>query len=123
MTISKALKKLYTAMVGGTTTSTTAGAIINDIADGYVDSGDTLPAVTSDDNGDILKVVSGAWAKADGVTVDAAITEGGTNPVQGGAIFTALAGKQATLPSFTSEDAGKVLGIDEHGALEWKTLG
>lgn len=64
MTISAALRKLYTAMCGGTTNKKTASEIVNAIADTFVGGGGDLPAVTADDNGDVLTVVSGAWAKA-----------------------------------------------------------
>lgn len=47
-----------------------------------------LPAVTTDDNGDVLTVVSGAWSKAD--------------PPTG-------------LPAVTGADNGKVLGVAEGG--------
>ena len=39
MTISKALKKLYTAMCGGTAKKNTAGDLINEIADNYSGKG------------------------------------------------------------------------------------
>jgi len=50
---------------------------------------------------------------------DTTITDGGTKPVTGGAIYTALAGKQAALPTYGVEQYGKVLGVDETGALAW----
>ena len=49
-----------------------------------------LPSVTADDNGDVLTVVSGAWAKASVPT---------------------------ELPSVTAEDEGDVLTVDSNG--EW----
>ena len=49
-------------------------------------AGDHLPAVTSDDNGKILKVASGQWEKA-----------------------------AAELPAVTAEDVGKVLTVNAEG--------
>lgn len=51
-----------------------------------------LPEVTTDDNGDVLTVVSGAWAKAapPTVTVDSALSSESENPVQNKVILSAL---------------------------------
>ena len=59
----EALKTLYTALGGSDDVSAinlTSDMIVK-IA-GIV-GGTNLPAVTSEDNGDVLKVVSGEWAK------------------------------------------------------------
>lgn len=63
-----ALKNLYVALNGDAddveNVSLTAD-MINEIA-ALITSGKTaeLPAVTAEDNGDVLTVVDGAWAKA-----------------------------------------------------------
>ena len=44
------------------TPENTNRAVLGDMLDNY--SGGVLPAVTSDDNGDVLTVVEGAWGKA-----------------------------------------------------------
>lgn len=54
--------------------------------------GSSLPAVTSDDNGDILGVVEGAWAKMDA---------------------------PSALPNVTAEDNGDILGVVEG---EWAKI-
>ena len=67
MVILEALKLLYKKL-GGTadTEDITASSdmidLIEDVAGGG--GGSSLPSVTSDDNGDLLTVVDGAWAKA-----------------------------------------------------------
>lgn len=60
MTIVNALKKLVTAW-GGSTTADTIAEAIDDLS---AVTPSSLPEVSSTDNGDILKVVSGEWAKA-----------------------------------------------------------
>lgn len=60
MTIVNALKKLVTAW-GGSTTADTIAEAIDDLS---AVTPSSLPEVTGADNGDILKVVSGEWAKA-----------------------------------------------------------
>lgn len=60
MTIVNALKKLVTAW-GGSTTAETIAEAIDDLS---AVTPSSLPEVSSTDNGDILKVVSGEWAKA-----------------------------------------------------------
>ena len=62
-----ALKALYTALGGNAdnvASITTIAEMISKIAT-VVGSTVGLPAVTSEDNGKILKVVDGAWALAD----------------------------------------------------------
>lgn len=85
-----ALKNLYVALGGEAADVADISIIpemINAIA-ALVTSGTTkeLPTVTSTDNGKILTVVEGAWAKAD---------------------------KQTELPSVTAEDNGDVLTVVE----------
>ena len=67
MTNVDALKKLYVALGGDADdfTATTNAEAIDAIASVVPDAfASVLPAVTSEDNGDILKVVEGKWAKA-----------------------------------------------------------
>lgn len=60
----------------------TTAEMIDAIEQIYHDNGDTLPTVTSDDNGKVLSVVNGEWDKAN---------------------------VPAELPAVTAEDNGKVL--------------
>lgn len=67
MTNVEALKKVYVALGGDADdfTATTNPEAIDLIASVISTAvAPELPAVTSEDNGDILKVVNGAWAKA-----------------------------------------------------------
>ena len=68
MTTVEALKNLYVAL-GGTATDVANVSLIPDminaIATIAASAGIELPAVTTSDNGDVLTVVSGKWAKAD----------------------------------------------------------
>lgn len=67
MTNVEALKNLFVALGGDEDdfTATTNADAINAIADVLPDAlASVLPAVTAEDNGDILKVVEGKWAKA-----------------------------------------------------------
>lgn len=91
MTIVEALKKLYAAF-GGKASDVdnidTNAELINAIADLDVSGGDSLPTVTTTDNGKVLSVVEGAWNKADIPT---------------------------ELPPVTSSDSGKVLTVNSNG--------
>lgn len=68
MTNVEALKDLYVAL-GGTASNFTAQTIADAIEQVAVVAqtavGAELPKVTSSDNGKVLTVVSGKWAKAD----------------------------------------------------------
>lgn len=85
-----ALKALYVAL-GGTASDvasmTTSAEVINAIA-GIAGSSIELPAVSNSDNGSVLMVVNGKWAKA-------------SIPSQ--------------LPAVTAEDVGSVLKVNESG--------
>lgn len=62
-----ALKALYVALGGESDTVadlTQIAEVINAIATLVAATGGSLPAVTADNNGNILKVVDGAWAAA-----------------------------------------------------------
>ena len=79
MTIVEALQNLVTA-IGGTYTADddTVSEVLAKVTAAF-ESGEfvtDLPAVTSDDNGDLLTVVSGEWAKADPPTELPAVTAG-----------------------------------------------
>ena len=65
MTISQALRKLFTAKGGSASTvkNKSVAGIINEIAK-IAGEDSALPAVTADDNGDVLTVVEGEWGKA-----------------------------------------------------------
>lgn len=88
MTILDALKGLYAKLGGKKSPDNiqTIGEALEDITTVTVNGSDALPAVTAVDNGDVLTVVSGEWAKA-----------APTNP----------------LPSVTSDDNGDVLTVVE----------
>lgn len=63
MTISKALRKLYTAMCGGTTNKNTAGDLIDAIATDYTGGGGSdLPPAGAD--GNVLTADDGEWVSA-----------------------------------------------------------
>jgi len=80
MTISKALKKLYTAMCGGTAKKNTAGDLINEIADNYTGGGG-----------------------GGGVTVDPELSDSSENPVQNKAINAAIAELQAAIEAVNND--------------------
>ena len=63
VTMTQALKKLYKAVVGEDTTKNNPTKIVSDLADNY-SGGASLPDVTASDNGNVLTVVEGEWAKA-----------------------------------------------------------
>ena len=87
--IIEALKALYVKL-GGTASTvadiTQTPDMINAIAQVYEDKGDTLPAVTPDDNSKLLTVVGGKWDKANAPT---------------------------ELPAVSGTDNGKLLGVAE----------
>ena len=66
MTILNALKGLYAKLGGQKSPDNiqTIGEALEDITVVAVNGSDALPAVTAADNGDVLTVVEGAWAKA-----------------------------------------------------------
>ena len=66
MTILDALKGLYAKLGGKKSPDNiqTIGEALEDITGVAVNGSDALPAVTAEDNGDVLTVVEGAWAKA-----------------------------------------------------------
>ena len=72
-----ALKNLYVAL-GGTASDVADISLIPDminaIATVVTGAGAGLPVVSKSDNGDVLTVVNGAWAKADAPTELPAVT-------------------------------------------------
>lgn len=66
MTILDALKGLYAKLGGKKSPDNiqTIGEALEDITVVAVNGSNALPAVTAADNGDVLAVVEGAWAKA-----------------------------------------------------------
>ena len=91
---------------------------LQDIADKLVGVSVTeLPAVTSDDNGSVLKVSGGKWAKGS-ETVELPAVE---TTDEGKALLVNSSGQWAAgnipsqLPAVTSEDVGKVLTVNAEG--------
>ena len=86
-----ALKDVYTELGGSAATvaSMQTDAEVIEALSALVGSTIELPAVTSEDNGDVLTVVEGAWAKAEPAT------------------------PTSELPTVTSEDNGDVLTVVE----------
>ena len=99
MTIRTALRKLYTAMCGGTTNESTAGDLINAIATDYTGGGGGSDLPAPGTVGNVLTSTGEAWQSAapTTVTVDANPTEDSEHAVSSGGVYTALSGKQATL--------------------------
>lgn len=106
------LKELYASM-GGTAQDVAGVSTIPDMLAALAEIAGTtieLPAVSSSDNGDVLTVVSGKWAKADLPTELPAVTaddDGDVLTVVEGAWSKAAVPKE--LPAVTAEDGGKIL--------------
>lgn len=108
-----ALKNLYVAL-GGTAADVANKVTIPDMINAIatvVPSGD-LPAVTGADNGNVLTVVGGVWAKAALPAVLPTVT-GDDN----GDVLTVVEGVwnkaeiPAELPAVTSDDNGRILKV------------
>jgi len=119
MTTINALKKLYVEL-GGNIKDVENITIIPEMIDALSEiAGSTieLPGVTSEDNGDILTVVEGKWAKAEAPEELPAVTTAD----YGDALIVDSEGKWAKsaipsqLPEVTSTDAGDVLTVDSEG--------
>lgn len=119
MTTIQALQDLYAAL-GGTASDVeninTIPAMLNALAE-IAGSTIELPAVSSTDNGDILTVVEGKWAKAEAPEELPAVTTSD----EGDALIVDSEGKWAKsaipsqLPAVTSADAGDALIVDSEG--------
>lgn len=70
MTNVEALKDYY-VKIGGSAADVENITTISDMIEAItaLSGGSSLPEVTAEDNGDVLTVVDGAWAKAAGVTI------------------------------------------------------
>lgn len=108
------LKTLYVKLGGNiadVANIQTDAEIIDKIEDLDLTAG-RLPEVTSTDNGDILSVVEGAWAKADPPSELPTVTSS-----DNGDVLTVVKGAWAKaepptdLPAVTSSDNSKVLGV------------
>lgn len=113
MTTTKALKKLYETIVGGESKNS-AAKIINDLADNWSSSNE-LPAVTSTNNGKVLKVSGGKWAIGDDAndnTTYSAATAETLGLVKQSAAVAEAAGDNPTAAEFKALlDALKTAGI------------
>ena len=119
MTTIQALQDLYAAL-GGTASDVeninTIPAMLNALAE-IAGSTIELPAVSSTDNGDILTVVEGKWAKAEAPEELPAVTTSD----EGDALIVDSEGKWAKsaipsqLPAVTSADEGDALIVDSEG--------
>lgn len=114
MTNVEALKAVYTALGGDAddvAAINTTAEMIAAIATA-VSSTIELPAVTSSDNGDVLTVVNGKWAKA-AATIELPTVSGADD----GDVLTVVSGTWAKaasakeLPVVTSAENGKVLKV------------
>ena len=76
-----------------------------------------FPDVTSEDNGKVMKVVEGAWAKANEETVLPAVTSDDNSKVltvvEGVWTKANLPAETVELPAVTADDNGKVLTVVE----------
>ena len=88
--------------------------VVNGEWNNGTDSGDVLPAVTTSDNGDVLTVVEGSWAKAAPATELPAVSS-----TDNGDVLTVVEGSWAkaapsggdSLPEVTAADNGDVLTV------------
>lgn len=119
MTTVKALKNLYVEL-GGNLSDVENLVTIPDMLNALAEvAGSTieLPAVSSTDNGDVLTVVEGKWAKAEAPEELPAVTTSD----EGNALIVDSEGKWAKsaipsqLPEVTNADAGDVLTVDSEG--------
>lgn len=123
-------------VIGIDTTGASTGQVLKKTADGVAwgtdEAGDTLPAVTTSDNGDVLTVVAGVWAKADPPSGGTSYTEGAGIDITEGVIAIDTAGASTgqvlkktvggvgwaddetgsgSLPAVTTDDNGDVLSV------------
>lgn len=119
MTTIDALKNLYVELGGNLKDVENINVIpkmidaLSEIAGSTIE----LPGVTVEDNGDVLTVVDGKWAKAEAPKELPAVT----STDEGNALIVDSEGKWAKsaipsqLPAVTSADAGDVLTVDSEG--------
>jgi len=121
-TIKANLQELLFKVTGVVSKRQTVSGVIKELADNWSAS-NGLPKVTSSDNGKVLKVVTGAWAKAAETAELPSVTASDNGKILGvseGA-WAAVA-KTVELPAYAAADSGKVLAVKSDGTLEWKTL-
>lgn len=125
MSIVDILKDVVTTL-GGTYTADddTVSELLARIDAAFAATGGSLPAVTTEDNGDLLGVSGGKWAKVEApapelpaVTAD---DNGDLLGVSSGAWAKVAA--PTGVPAFSATENGKVLGVVD-GALAWVTVG
>lgn len=99
MTTTKALMKLY-KVITGQESRNSAAKIISDLADNWSSSNE-LPAVSSTNNGKVLKVSSGKWAiGTDDNTTYSAATADALGLVKQGVAVADAAGDAPTAAEF-----------------------
>ena len=107
-----ALQGLYVALggdIGDVANINTIPDMLEAVASVAGGAGGALPAVTSEDNGDILGVVEGAWAKRD---PELPAVNGDDNGKILGVNNGAWDAVASPLPTVSASDNGKVLGVD-----------
>ena len=116
-----ALQGLYVALggdIGDVANINTIPDMLEAVASVAGGAGGALPAVTSEDNGDILGVVEGAWAKRD---PELPAVNGDDNGKILGVNNGAWGTVAAPLPTVAAEDIGDVLTVvsDGESGAQW----
>lgn len=116
-----ALQGLYVALggdIGDVANINTIPDMLEAVASVAGGAGGVLPAVTSEDNGDILGVVNGAWAKRD---PELPAVNGDDNGKILGVSDGAWDAVASPLPTVAAADIGKVMTVesDGDGGAQW----
>lgn len=76
----------------------------------YTAKGAELPAVTTTDNGKIMRVINGNWVKTN-LAVDSYPISGSSNPVTSGGVYTALQNIKGVIPIGTIAKSGNTVTV------------
>ena len=120
-----ALKDVYTELGGSAATvaSMQTDAEVIEALSALVGSTIELPAVTSDDNGKVLKVIEGAWNKGTDESLPSVIsTDAGKALIVDSEGAWGVDDIPSELPSVTSADEGDVLTVNSSGEWDKATL-